>query len=79
MAIERTTPEPVVDMTTAQDAEEQEIVEIMEGIEEADIQMQDDGSAILGPEPEEQMTTEFNENLAEVVSDSELSKIYLGS
>ena len=56
MAIERTTPEPVVDMTTAQDAEEQEIVEIMEGIEEADIQMQDDGSAILGPEEEMQMT-----------------------
>ena len=77
MAIERTTPEPVVDMTTAQDAEEQEIVEIMEGIEEADIQMQDDGSAILGPEEEMMMNSEFGENLAEVVSSSELSKIYI--
>ena len=47
MAIERITPEPV-EMTTAQDAEEQEIIEVMEGIEEADIQMQEDGSAILG-------------------------------
>ena len=77
MAIERTTPEPVVDMTTAQDAEEQEIVEIMEGIEEADIQMQDDGSAILGPEEEMQMTSEFSENLAETVSESELTRIYI--
>jgi hypothetical protein len=39
--------------------------------------MQEDGSAILGPEEEMNMTSEFGENLAEVVSESELSKIYI--
>jgi hypothetical protein len=82
MAIERTTPEPVdiEDMTTSQDAtsvEEEQIVDVIEGIEEADIQMQDDGSAILGPEEEMQMTSEFSENLAETVSESELTRIYI--
>ena len=83
MAIERLTPDPapdIVDMSTSQDTtsvEEQQIVDVIEGIEEADIQMQEDGSAILGPEEEMQMTSEFGENLAEVVSESELSKIYM--
>ena len=83
MAIERLTPDPapdIEDMSTSQDTtsvEEEQIVDVIEGIEESDIQMQEDGSAILGPEEEMQMTSEFGENLAEVVSESELSKIYI--
>ena len=79
MAIERMTSAPV-DMTTSQSTDDQldnEIIEVLSEFQESDVQMQEDGSALLGPEPEEQMTTEFNENLAEVVSESELSKIYL--
>jgi hypothetical protein len=74
MAIERLTPDPapdIEDMSTSQDTtsvEEEQIVDVIEGIEESDIQMQEDGSAILGPEEEMQMTSEFGENLAEVVS-----------
>ena len=83
MAIERLTPDPapdIEDMSTSQDTtsvEEEQIVDVIEGIEEADIQMQDDGSAILGPEEEMQMTSEFSENLAETVSESELTRIYI--
>ena len=83
MAIERLTPDPapdIVDMSTTQDTtsvEEEQIVDVIEGIEESDIQMQEDGSAILGPEEEMMMTSEFGENLADVVSGSELSKIYI--
>ena len=83
MAIERLTPDPapdIVDMSTTQDTtsvEEEQIVDVIEGIEESDIQMQEDGSATLGPEEEMQMTSEFGENLADVVSGSELSKIYI--
>ena len=79
MAIERMASDPV-DMTTSQSPDDQldnEIIEVLSEFQEADVQMQEDGSALLGPEPEMGMTTEFNENLAEVVSDSELSKIYL--
>jgi len=85
MAIERQTPDPVnqvpeeVDMTTAQDTDEldSEIIEVLEGLQEADVEIQEDGSALLGPAPEMQMTSEFDENLADVISESELARIYI--
>ena len=79
MAIERMTSDPV-DMTTSQSTDDQldnEIIEVLEDFQESDVTMQEDGSALLGPEPDEQVTTTFNENLADVVSDSELAKIYI--
>ena len=85
MAIERQTPDPVtatpeeLDMTTAQDTDDldNEIIEVLEGLQESDVEMQEDGSALLGPEPEMQMSSEFDENLADIISDSELNRIYI--
>ena len=85
MAIERQVPdpaqtvEPVVDLTTERSTDDidEEIIDILEGMGEEGVQYQEDGSVILG-EPEMEMPSlGFGENLAEVVSDSELDKIYI--
>ena len=85
MAIERQVPdpaqtvEPVVDLTTERPTDDidEEIIDILEGMGEEGVQYQDDGSVILG-EPEMEMPSlGFGENLAEIVSDSELDKIYI--
>jgi len=85
MAIERQTPDPVnempeaVDMTTTQtgDGLEDDIIEVLEGLQEEDVEIQEDGSALLGPAPEMQMGSEFDENLADIISESELGRIYI--
>ena len=85
MAIERQTPDPVnempedVDMTTTQtgDGLEDDIIEVLEGLQEEDVEIQEDGSALLGPAPEMQMASEFDENLADIISESELGRIYI--
>ena len=85
MAIERKTPDPVasapeeLDMTTTQDTDDldNQIIEVLEGLQESDVEIQEDGSALLGPAPEMQMSSEFDENLADVISDSELDRIYI--
>ena len=74
MAIERQTPDPVasapeeLDMTTTQDTDDldNQIIEVLEGLQESDVEIQEDGSALLGPAPEMQMSSEFDENLADV-------------
>lgn len=85
MAIERQVPdpaqnvEPMQDLTTTQSTEDidDQIIDILEGLGEEDIQYQEDGSVILG-EPEIEMPSlGFGENLAEVVSEEELDKIYV--
>jgi hypothetical protein len=85
MAIERQVPdpaqtvEPVQDLTTERSTDniDEEIIDILEGMGEEDVQYQDDGSVILG-EPEIEMPSlGFGENLAEVVSENELGKIYI--
>ena len=85
MAIERQVPdpaqnvEPVQDLTTTQSTEDidDQIIDILEGLGEEGIQYQEDGSVILG-EPEVDMPSlGFGENLAEVVSEEELDKIYV--
>ena len=85
MAIERQVPdpaqtvEPVVDLTTERPTDDidEEIIDILEGMGEEGVQYQEDGSVVLG-EPEMEMPSlGFGENLAEVVSDSELDKIYI--
>ena len=85
MAIERQVPdpaqtvEPVQDLTTERPTDDidEEIIDILEGMGEEGVQYQEDGSVILG-EPEMEMPSlGFGENLAEVVSDSELDKIYI--
>ncbi len=85
MAIERQVPdpaqtvEPVQDLTTERSTDniDEEIIDILEGMGEEDVQYQDDGSVILG-EPETEMPSlGFGENLAEVVSENELGKIYI--
>jgi len=85
MAIERQTPDPaqevedMQDMTTERPTEDidNEIIEILEGLDEEEgVEYQEDGSVILGGE-EEMEDVGFSENLAEVVSDSELDKIYI--
>ena len=85
MAIERQTQDPVasapeeLDMTTTQDTDDldNQIIEVLEGLQESDVEIQEDGSALLGPEPEMQMSSEFDENLADVISESELGRIYM--
>ena len=85
MAIERQTPDPVasapeeLDMTTTQDTDDldNQLIEVLEGLQESDVEIQEDGSALLGPAPEMQMSSEFDENLAESISDSELDRIYI--
>lgn len=85
MAIERQVPdpaqnvEPIQDLTTTQSTEDidDQIIDILEGLGEEDIQYQEDGSVILG-EPEMEMPSlGFGENLAEVVSEEELDRIYI--
>ena len=85
MAIERQVPdpaqtvEPVQDLTTEKPTDDidEEIIDILEGMGEEGVQYQEDGSVVLG-EPEMEMPSlGFGENLAEVVSDSELDKIYI--
>ena len=85
MAIERQVPDPaqtvesVQDLTTERPTDDidEEIIDILEGMGEEGVQYQEDGSVILG-EPEAEMPSlGFGENLAEVVSDSELDKIYI--
>ena len=76
MAIERLTPDlasPVdEDMTTtvSGDGTEEDIIDVLESFQEANVEIQEDGSALLGPAPEMQMTSEFSENLAEILPDS---------
>ena len=85
MAIERQTPDPAQegeefqDMTTERSTEDldSEIIEILSGLDEEGVQYQEDGSVILGEIEQEVPTLGFGENLAEVVSDSELDKIYI--
>ena len=85
MAIERQTPDPaqeaeqMQDMTTERSDNDidNEIIEILEGLDEEGIQVQEDGSVILGEMEEEMSSVGFSENLAEVVSQNELSKIYV--
>tara|TARA_R100001244_G_scaffold114428_1_gene84813 strand:- start:425 stop:958 length:534 start_codon:yes stop_codon:yes gene_type:complete len=85
MAIERQTPDPAQeveefqDMTTEQSTDniDSEIIEILEGLDEEGVQYQEDGSVILGDVEEEMEDVGFSENLAEVVSKSELNKIYV--
>ena len=85
MAIERKTPDPVtsapeeLDMTTTQDTDDldNQIIEVLEGLQESDVEIQEDGSALLGPAPEMQMSSEFDENLADIISKSELDRIYV--
>jgi len=78
MVIERQGPEDLIETTTTQDAEEDsQIIDVIEALQDDEIQMQDDGSALLGPEEMEMPEVGFSENLAEVVSDKELTKIYL--
>ena len=80
MAIEKQFPEEIIDTTTTQDADalDSEIIEVLEAMGEGEenVQMQADGSAILGPEEEMVPEVGFAENLAEVISDKELSTIY---
>ena len=85
MAIERQVPdpaqtaEPVVDLTTerSNDDIDEEIIDILEGMGDEGVQYQEDGSVVLG-EPEMEMPSlGFGENLAEVVSENELDKIYI--
>jgi len=85
MAIERQVPdpaqtvEPVQDLTTERPTDDidEEIIDILEGMGEEGVQYQEDGSVVLG-EPEMEMPSlGFGENLAEVVSESELDKIYI--
>ena len=85
MAIERQTPDPaqevedMQDMTTERSTEDidDEIIEILEGLDEEGVQYQEDGSVLLGEMEEDMGDVGFSENLAEVVSQSELSKIYI--
>ena len=85
MAIERQTPDPaqevedMQDMTTERpfDEVDEQIIQVLEGLDEEGVQYQDDGSVILGEMEEEMGSVGFSENLAEVVSQSELSKIYI--
>jgi hypothetical protein len=85
MAIERQVPdpaqtvEPVQDLTTERPTDDidEEIIDILEGMGEEGVQYQEDGSVILG-EPEAEMPSlGFGENLAEIVSENELDKIYI--
>jgi hypothetical protein len=85
MAIERQTPDPAQeveefqDMTTERSDNDidNEIIEILEGLDEEGVQYQEDGSVLLGEMEEDMSDVGFSENLAEVVSQSELSKIYI--
>jgi len=85
MAIERQVPdpaqnvEPVQDLTTTQSTEDidDQIIDVLEGLGEEDIQYQEDGSVILGEQDSEMPSLGFGENLAEVVSEEELDKIYV--
>ena len=78
MAIERQGPQDLIETTTTQDAEEDsQIIDVIEALQDDEIQMQEDGSALLGPEEMEMPEMGFSENLAEVVSDKELTRIYL--
>ena len=81
MAIEKQFPEEVIDTTTIQDADslDSEIIDVLEAMGEGEenVQMQADGSAILGPEEPMAPEVGFAENLAEVISDQELSTIYI--
>ena len=79
MAIEKQGPEDIIDTSTTQDVGgvDSQIIEVLEAMNsEEDVQMQADGSAILGPEEPMMPEVGFAENLAEVISDQELSTIY---
>ena len=78
MAIERQVPdpaqtaEPVQDLTTERSADDldEQIIEVLEGLDEEGIQVQDDGSVILG-EPEVEMPgLGFGENLAVLINNN---------
>ncbi len=85
MAIERQVPdpaqtaEPVVDLTTERSNEDidEEIIDILESMGDEGVQYQEDGSVILGEQDVEMPSLGFGENLAEVVSENELDKIYI--
>ena len=79
MAIEKQFSDEIIDTTTTQDVDgvDSQIIEVLEAMNgEEDVQMQEDGSAILGPEEPMMPEVGFAENLAEVISDQELSTIY---
>jgi len=79
MAIEKNTPEPIVeDVTKMQNDDEIDgaIIETLEALTEDEVTMQDDGSVLLGPEDMDMPSLGFGENLAEVVSDDQLMQIY---
>ena len=80
MAIEKQGPTEVIDTSTTQDVGgvDSQIIEVLEAMgSEEEIQMQEDGSAILGPEEPMMPEVGFAENLAEVISPQELSTIYV--
>ena len=80
MAIEKQFSDEIIDTTTTENADalDSEIIEVLEAMGEGEdnVQMQEDGSAILGPEEPMMPEVGFAENLAEVISDQELSTIY---
>jgi hypothetical protein len=49
-------------------------IELQEGLTPENVEMQEDGSAIIGA-PEDLIETTFDMNLAEVIDESELGKI----
>ena len=81
MVIEKQFSEEIIDTTTTEDADalDSEIIEVLDAMGEGEdnIQMQEDGSAILGPEEPMMPDVGFAENLAEVISPQELSTIYI--
>jgi hypothetical protein len=79
MAIEKQFPEEVIDTTKTQDNVDTQIIDVLEAMSEGEenVQMQEDGSAILGPEESVMPEVGFAENLAEVISKQELSTIYI--
>jgi len=79
MAIEKQFPEEVIDTTKTQDNVDTQIIDVLEAMGEGEenVQMQEDGSAILGPEESVMPEVGFAENLAEVISKQELSTIYI--
>jgi len=77
MAIDKNIiPPQAEDLTKSQSPEQAELVEIMDIVSSEDnVTMLDDGSAILGDDQEDLIESEFDDNLAELMEESELSKI----
>ena len=77
MAIDKNiVPPQAEDLTKSQSPEQAELVEMMDIVSSEDnVTMLDDGSAILGENQEDLIESEFDDNLAELMEESELSKI----